>query len=261
MAEASDSRGHPQGSPPLRTSLLTAIVTVVVLASAGCSSTSDDAADEGAAGDAIAPTTILEEASSSSAVTTTTPDEVADSAIEVVVSALDAKNSLDFDGWLMAFEGGKRQGTPLFAEEILMNANQQWELVEPCQVTRENADGDTVVECLISNIDDFWGTGGIFDTRAFEFHVNPDGLITSLEGLTPNENGFSSDRRNAFNQSYHLWLSDTHPDVFAEMGLRSASSNGPGFDAKDSTHMLVAVDYVEDFVAQSDTYPLDPAEQ
>jgi hypothetical protein len=101
MAEASDSRGHPQGSPPLRTSLLTAIVTVVVLASAGCSSTSDDAADEGAAGDAIAPTTILEEASSSSAVTTTTPDEVADSAIEVVVSALDAKNSLDFDGWLI----------------------------------------------------------------------------------------------------------------------------------------------------------------
>jgi hypothetical protein len=188
-------------------------------------------------------------------------EEVADPAIAVVVSALDAKNSLDLERWLMAFEGGRRSEIPLHAEEILMNANQQWALVDPCQVTRENADGDTVVECLISNTDDFWGTGGIFDTRAFEFSVNPDGLITSEVGLTPNEIGFSSDRRDAFNQSFHLWLRDTHPDVFAEMGLGFTSSNGPGFDARDSTHMLVAVDFVEEFVAQSDTYPLDPAEQ
>jgi hypothetical protein len=227
------------------------------LVAAACSDSADTATTT------AAPETTT--ASSTTEAATTTADAASklsdDAVVEVVVAAIDAKNRFDLDAWLVAFEGGKHQGTPLFAEEILMNANQQWELVEPCQVTRENADGDTVVECLISNIDDFWGTGGIFDTRAFEFSVNPDGLITSLEGLTPNENGFSSDRRNAFNQSYHLWLSDTHPDVFAEMGLRSASSNGPGFDAKDSTHMLVAVDYVEDFVAQSDTYPLDPAEQ
>jgi hypothetical protein len=259
MAEASDSRGHPHRSPPLRTSLLTAIVTVVVLASAGCSSTSDDAADEGAAGGAIATTTILEEASSSSAVTTTTPDEVADSAIEVVLAALDAKNSLDLDGWLTAFEGGEHQGTPLFAEELLMNANQHWEVVEPCQVTRENANGDTVVECLISNTDDFWGSGGIFDTRAFEFSVNPDGLITSQVGLTPGTRGFSSGRRNTLNRAFSQWLSDTYPDVFADTGFL-ISSNGPGFDARDSTHMLVAVEYVEEFVAQSDDYPLDATE-
>ncbi len=39
------------------------------------------------------------------------------------------------------------------------------------------------------------------------------------------------------------------------------SSNGPGFDAKNSEHMLIAVEYVEEFVAQSETYPLDPSDQ
>ena len=202
-------------------------------------------------------------ASSTTEAATTTADAASklsdDAVVEVVLAAIDAKNSFDLDGWLMSFEGGEHQGTPLHAEEILMNANQHWEVVEPCQVTGETASGDTVVECLISNTDDFWGTGGIFDTRAFEFSVNPDRLITSLEGLTPNENGFSSDRRNTLNRAFSRWLSDTYPDVFAATGFL-ISNNGPGFDARDSTHMLVAVEYVEEFVAQSDDYPLDATE-
>ncbi len=140
-----------------------------------------------------------------------------------------------------------------------MNAKQHWQVVEPCRVTGEADSGDTTVECLLSNTDDFWGAGGIFDTRAFEFSVNTDGLITSQVGLTPGTRGFSSARRNAFNRAFSQWLSDTYPDVFAETGLL-VSSNGPGFDAQDSTHMLVAVEYAEEFVAQSDVYPLDPAD-
>ena len=30
--------------------------------------------------------------------------------------------------------------------------------------------------------------------------------------------------------------------------------------AKNPEHMLIAVEYVEEFVAQSDVYPLDPAD-
>ena len=169
----------------------------------------------------------------------------------MVISALDAKNNLDLDRWLMAFEGGNRQGTPLFAEQILMNANQHWEVIEPCQVTGETASSETVVECLISNTDGFWGVGGIFDTKNQTFTVNDDGLIT-------NKNNFASDRRDSFNRAFHQWLSDTHPDVYAEMDPGQISSNGPGFDTRNPDHMLVAVDYVEEFVAQSDTYPLAP---
>jgi len=49
--------------------------------------------------------------------------------------------------------------------------------------------------------------------------------------------------------------------VYAEMDPGYITSAGPGFDTQNSGHMLVAVDYVEEFVAQSDTYPLDPTEQ
>jgi len=69
--------------------------------------------------------------------TTTIPTEVADAAIAVVVSAIEAKNRFDLDAWLMAYEGGRRVGTPDFAENILMNARQQWDFVKPCKVTGE----------------------------------------------------------------------------------------------------------------------------
>ena len=46
-----------------------------------------------------------------------------------------------------------------------------------------------------------------------------------------------------------------------EMGYGFISSNGPGFDTRNPDHMLIAVEYVEEFVAQSDEYPLDPTNQ
>jgi hypothetical protein len=184
--------------------------------------------------------------------TTTSPVDAADAAIAVVVSAIEAKNRFDLDAWLMAYEGGRRVGTPDFAENILMNARQQWDFVEPCKVTGETSSGDTVVECLLQDINVFWGVGGISDIKAREFTVNADGLITN------NHNTFGSARRNAFNRAFHQWLSDTYPDVYSEMGFGSISSNGPGFDRKNPELMLIAVEYVEEFVAQSDKYPLDP---
>ena len=223
------------------------LVAVVVLAGCG-----DDDANQADPGAVLAD---RDEASASNAITTTTiSEEVAGAAIAAVVSALEAKNSFDLDGWLAALEGGKSQGTPLFAEEILMNAKQQWEVVEPCEVTGENAAGEAVVECLLSNTDDFWGVGGIFDTKTQTFTVNADGLITSQRNI------FASSRRDIFNRAFHQWLSDIHPDVYAEMDIGRISSNGPGFDTQNPEHMLVAVDYVEEFVAQSDTYPLDPTD-
>ena len=177
-----------------------------------------------------------------------------DAAIAAVLSALEAKNSFDLDGWLMAFEGGERE-VPPFAEQILMNAEQRWEIVEPCQVTGESTSGDTVVECLLQDITSFWGVGGISDTRLQTFKVNSDGLITN------NRSTFSSNRRDAFNAGFHLWLSDTYPDVWSEMDPGYITGSGPGFDTKNPDHMLTAVEYVEEFVAQSDKYPLDPSDQ
>ena len=111
-----------------------------------------------------------------------------------------------------------------------------------------------MVSCLIQDVTGFWGVGGISDTKLQTFRVDADGLIT-------NKFPFSSDRRDSFNRAFHQWLSNTYPDVYNEMGYGFISSNGPGFDTQNLEHMLVAVDYVEEFVAQSDKYPLDPIDQ
>ena len=208
----------------------TMVVTIALVVSA-CGSASDVRAGAGDAGDVNV-----------------------DPAVAVVVAALDAKNSYDLDGWLMAFEGGEGQGFPLFAEQILMNAEQQWEIVEPCQVTGEDSSDETGVVCVIKDNNGFWGVGGISDTKRQLFMVNADGLIT-------NRNSFSSANRDTFNYEFHKWLEDSHPDVFSDSGFTRLSSSGPGFDSGNPDLMLIAVEYIEEFVAQSDRYPLDPSDQ
>jgi hypothetical protein len=215
-------KSHSDREALMKTSLFKATVVAVALVVSGCSSASD-------AG-----------------------DENVDPAVAVVVSALDAKNSGDLDGWLMAHEGGERKGVPLHAEQILMNSKQQYEIVEACQVPGEDSSGEKgVVVCVIKDNNEYWGVGGISDTKSQVYMVNADGLIT-------NTNHFGSSSRDAFNSAFHQWLSDIYPEVYAEMGYVRISSNAPGFDTKNPDHMLIAVEYVEEFVAQSDTYPLDP---
>lgn len=177
-----------------------------------------------------------------------------EAAIAVVVSALDAKNEFDLDGWLAVHEGGTRKGIPLFAEELLMNANQHWEVTEPCRVTGENTAGDTVVECLITNTDDFWGAGEIYEPRDLRFTVRSDGLITT-DDLIMESNSFASAERDAFNRSFYAWIKQAFPDVHSELdpGIRTFSA--PGFETQDPDHMLLAIDYVDEFVAQSADYP------
>ncbi len=230
------------------------LVGFVVLL-AGCGGSGTDPESPPSTTDAPTIPAPLDTTTTTTTTTTTMSNEVADAALAAVFSALDAKNSFDLDRWLAAFEGGKRQGTPLFAEEILMNARQHWEIVEPCHVKGEAPSGEIIVECLIQDVNVFWGVGGISDTKTRMWTVNTDGLITN------NENNFASNRRDAFNSAFHQWLSDTYPDVYNEMGYGFISSNGPGFDTKNPEHMLIAVEHVEEFVAQSEKYPLNPSDQ
>jgi hypothetical protein len=108
---------------------------------------------------------------------------------------------------------------------------------------------------VLKDVNDFWAVGGISDTEPHTFTVNKDGLISGGEG------GFASTRRDQFNGKFHVWLRDTHPDVWDDSGFAQLSTNGPGFDVRNADLMIVAVEYVEEFVAQSDRYPLDPSDQ
>lgn len=241
-------------------SLVVATLTALTLAACAGGEVADE---ESSPSTTIAPTTtvpLVETTTTAPLVTTTTTSttmisaEVADAAVAVVVSAIEAKNNFDLDGWLMALAGGQRGGVPLFAEEILMNAEERWEIIEPCQMARETTSGGAVVECLMQDTTSYWGVGGISDTRLQTFTVNTDGLI-SFGGH------FGSSGKDRFNQAFHQWLSDTYPDVYEEAVPGFISGNAPGFDTQNPDHMLIAVEYVEEFVAQSENYPLDPEDQ
>ena len=243
-------RARRQKRVSLRNGLL--VVVPLLLLATACSETADSV--DTAAVDTSSTTATTVAPTTTVAATTTTVAPTTTPEVAAVMAAIDALNSYDLDGWLMAHEGGKRQGVPLFAEQILMNAKQQYEIIEACQVTGEDSSGKTSVVCVIKDNNEYWGVGGISDTKRQVYMVNADGLIT-------NTNHFGSPSRNDFNHAFHQWLSDTYPEVYNEMGYVRISSNGPGFDTKNPDHMLIAVEYVEEFVAQSNTYPRDPSDQ
>jgi len=56
-------------------------------------------------------------------------------------------------------------------------------------------------------------------------------------------------------------LSDTYPDVYEDIDPGFITYSGPGFQTQNPEHMLIAVEYVAEFVAQSDIYPLDLSDQ
>lgn len=83
-----------------------------------------------------------------------------------------------------------------------------------------------------------------------------------------------------FNFAFFSWLMDAHPAVFGEIGPSrvvgnpafaspASMSNIPGLsfpahrnfgldDLHEADEMLIALEYVDEFVAQSDVYPLGP---
>ncbi len=64
--------------------------------------------------------------------------------------------------------------------------------------------------------------------------------------------GHSTDQ---FDFRFWIWLRNAHPDVYVETSLWDLQSR-PGWRT-DPAHPLIAVQHVDEFIAQSDDYPLE----
>ena len=180
------------------------------------------------------------------------PDATAQVEPEVaaVLSAINAYNAGDREAWAAAQANGEVGDVTA----LMMNANNQLDMVGPCRITATTLAGDVVVACEISARDDLYGTGGIVDTATSEYTLNDELKITEwTDQLYEDETGECCPQLSEFNVWFYEWLRSAHPDVHAEIG-NGASIPGLG---KDPAHMLIALDYVNEFVAQSDDYPLD----
>lgn len=174
--------------------------------------------------------------------------------ISVVMEAIDAWNRGEFDAWL-AFWVVDPGEDHLFSRSV-MNSGEQMEVTEPCH-SSPDPEG-TIVECSIRVEDNFHGAGGLTSDATMSFIVNDVGLIVDTQSTTYQEDGSCCPKWESFHTDFHRWLQDAHPDVYADIGPKDGAEQWwlPGAASGDPDHMLVALEYVEEFVAQSDSYPL-----
>lgn len=182
-------------------------------------------------------------------VTTTVVD--AEQAVGAVLAAIDSYNRGDIDRWVAAFDPESSEApeadTSGYFDEIFMNANHQNEVVEPCQLI---ASDPAVVECKLSMFDDFHGPAGISGTAPAQFRLNDQ-----LKLIEWTDNQDCCDRQRAYTRAFNNWLRDSHPDIYEQIRPGDLESL-PGFRT-DPADMAIAIQYVAEFIAQSDTYPLE----
>lgn len=127
------------------------------------------------------------------------------------------------------------------ATRAFMAADQRWELLGPC----EDIVGPSI-QCPILRTDEFTRPAGVSpEAMQATFRVTDDGLISFFEVS-------GGDEISKFLQAFDAWLLDSYPEVHATFGER------PFFRMPDAQDMPTALQYVEEFVAQSDVYPLSP---
>jgi len=238
-------------------------VTVAVIAAlAGCS---DSGASDTTAAGVDAPPSTLATTTTATPVTTTTmvsttttsEPEPAFDGVELAMGAIDAWNSGDFDAWLAYWETDEDEDF-LFSRSV-MNSNERMEVTAPCEITSAPSE-PVVVTCSIHVEDDFHGTGGLTSNGTEAFHFNGEGLIVETDSTTyQDENGNCCPQWESIHRAFHSWLSDAHPDVYEEIGPKDGNPSWylHGVASGNADHMLIALEYVDEFVAQSDVYPLD----
>lgn len=234
---------------PLR---MMAIAAVSCLLFVACQADSEPATT---AADTSSSTTTTTEAIIETTVTTEMNSDV--DSIAVVMSSFEAWNEGDFAGWLAYYADNDDDDDRIFSASV-MNSNETITLEGECREVSES-DRGTSVECPVSVADDFHGAGGLFSTAEMSFLVADDGLIAdSSSGTYQDESGDCCPDWQAYHSDFFEWLESAHPEVYDEIGPSDGIPSWylPGVASGDPEHMLVALDYVDEFVAQSDKYPL-----
>lgn len=202
-------------------------------------------------------TTAAPASTSPEAVTTAAPEPV--DPIAVVTSSIDASNEGDMEAWLAHFSedaiiAGFRKGDAAEAFAPLFVAAGHRTLTGDCEV-RPDAE-TTTVECPVIDTNDFQAALGIEFPRRVAYVVGPSGQILFMSG--GGEGDYRAISRHSFN--FWLWFEDAHPDIYAsidDVPVDDGTHLGYGGRfPRTAADMELALQYVDEFVAQSDRYPL-----
>lgn len=238
--------------------VVTGLVGLMLMATA-CSS------DIGGARTTVlgASSTTIAAASTTTSIPRTTTTETATTlapidAVGIAMDAIGAWNSGDFDGWLAFWVVDQDEDDHLFSRSV-MNSNEQIAVTPPCEVTAPDA-GMVRVVCPALWEDDFHGPGGVTGDGTLTFLLDGNGLIVEDENTGyRGPNGECCPIWQEYNRAFHVWLAEAHPDVYEVIGPHGGSPLWylPGYANGDAEHMKIALEYVDEFIAQSDVYPLE----
>ena len=237
-----------------------AMVGAILLVAAACGGDDESAAPQ----DATSTTTSVATTTTVSSTTTTVAAVSSEDVLAVVFSAIEARNRGDIAAYKASLTGEEAQVEAHNLSEALSYANRTMELSD-CRVTGKAPGGESIVECEATTTDDFYSAGGIVETGLATFLVNENDKISSVGCCGPDEDiPWEETELAMFNFAFWSWMMDAHPTIFDDIGPSLydipglASFHG---DSRDPAEMLIAVEYVAEFVAQSDVYPLDPTDQ
>ena len=230
--------------------LFLAIASCLLIVACTGESTPSTATDEPAT-TSTAPSTTTSTTAAPTTTTTLRAEGFAEhmAAIEEMVAS---RNSGDFDAWLahfvsdqpMIFGSTVREASDLDWQRSFMAAREVWTITGDC---RELITGS--VECPFRLENGFHGPAGLwFDVPALRFSFADGGLISGFSASSWQIAGDMGD----YNRAFDTWLEEAHPDIHASFGPRVEGEDGlPSVE-----DMPVALEYVDEFLAQSDTYPI-----
>ena len=172
--------------------------------------------------------------------------------VSVVMAAYDAMNNDDIDGWFATLSESRAAAESRDDRQFLVNMSARTELIEACRMLEPSpTSGLARVQCRVTVSNDYHDPGGIDLTRTDTFLIDDAGKIDNvIEQWEYDDVVFF-----AYNEDFSDWLESAYPDVLADINP-GGSQFVPGWRG-DPADMLTAVEYIDEFVAQSDKYPLD----
>ncbi len=121
--------------------------------------------------------------------------------------------------------------------------NARAELVEPCEELPPKA-----FRCVLLETNDFFAAGGLgpWETR-ITISFNEANQISDLSFDVVDWDKYNS----PFHNRFLSWLRDAHPEEAAGLGVTLLND-------LNAENARIALQYVDEFVAQSDDYPINP---
>jgi hypothetical protein len=236
----------------------TAILTAVLLVAA-CTS-GDDAAEEPTTATPAATVAPPETATTVAATVTTSQSAVVspDTAIATVQALQNAYNAYDPDAALPLFEEDANDEGAYPGDPVWHRFNFDMPKVVGTQATLSEcvADDHGTVTCIKTWTDTLLsGKAGIVYWRVEEFHVTAEGLITLRIG---SQRPKGVEDNEAFEGALGEWMVIAHPEAYERFYVPAFNSkNAENWNSPDGVAELSPL--IDEFVAQSDEYPLSPA--